>query len=156
MEEQFERTEKLIGREALQKLTASRVAVFGIGGVGGYCAEALARTGVGAIDLFDNDVVTLSNLNRQIVALHNTIGEYKVDVMAGRIKDINPECKVITHKIFYTSGNADETDLTVYDCVIDAIDTVAGKTELIVRAKTAGIHIICSMGAGNKIGRAHV
>jgi tRNA A37 threonylcarbamoyladenosine dehydratase len=151
VENQFERTEKLIGREALLKLAASRVAVFGIGGVGGSCAEALARMGVGAIDLFDNDKVTLSNLNRQIVALHSTVGKYKVDVMADRIKDINPGCKVAAHKIFYTADNAEETDLSVYDCVIDAIDTVAGKIELIVRAKAAGVHIICAMGAGNKM-----
>ena len=151
MENQFDRTEKLIGVEALQKLKSSRVAVFGIGGVGGACAEALARMSIGAIDLYDNDVVTPSNLNRQIVALHSTIGRYKVDVMAERIMDINPECRVVGHKVFYLPDTAEGIDLSCYDFIIDAIDTVAGKIELIVRAKAAGVNIICSMGAGNRM-----
>ena len=151
MENQFERTEKLIGGEALKKLNASRVAVFGIGGVGGSCAEALARMGIGRIDLFDSDVVTLTNLNRQIVALHSTIGRYKTEVMAERIKDINPACKVGVYNIFYSPETAGEVDLSVYDSVVDAIDTVSGKVELIVRAKAAGVNIICATGAGNRM-----
>jgi tRNA A37 threonylcarbamoyladenosine dehydratase len=151
MEDQFERTEKLIGRQALQKLKASRVAVFGIGGVGGSCAEALARMGIGSIGLFDNDVVTLTNLNRQIVALHSTIGRCKTDVMAERICDINPECKVGTHKVFYSPETAGDIDLSEFDYIVDAIDTVSSKIELITRAKQAGVKIICAMGAGNRM-----
>ena len=151
MENQFDRIEKMIGEGALEKLKSSRVAVFGIGGVGGACAEALARMGIGAIDLVDNDVVSPSNLNRQAVALHSTIGRFKVDVMAERIMDINPECKVSCYKIFYLPDNADSIDLSCYDSVIDAIDTVAAKIELVVRAKAAGVNIICSMGAGNRM-----
>ena len=151
MENQFDRIEKMIGEGALEKIKSSRVAVFGIGGVGGACAEALARMGIGAIDLFDNDVVSPSNLNRQTVALYSTIGRFKVDVMAERIMDINPECKVTCHKIFYLPDMADSVDLSCYDMVVDAIDTVAGKIELVVRAKAAGVNIICSMGAGNRM-----
>ena len=151
MENQFERTEKLIGGEALQKLKSSRVAVFGIGGVGGACAEALARMGIGAIDLYDNDVVTPTNINRQTVALYSTIGRYKVDVMEERIMDINPECRVTCHKVFYMPDTSESIDLSCYDCIIDAIDTVTGKIELIIRAKAAGVNIICSMGAGNRM-----
>jgi len=150
MEDRFERTVMLIGRESMQKLKEARVAVFGIGGVGGACAEALARMGVGAIDLFDDDKVCLSNINRQAVALHSTLGRYKADVMAERIADINPECKVVARKLFYMPDTAGEVDLTVYDYVVDAIDTVAGKIELVVRAKAAGVNIICAMGAANK------
>ena len=151
MEDQFARTTALIGPEAMRKLAASRVAVFGIGGVGGSCAEALARSGVGAIDLYDNDKVSITNLNRQAAALHSTIGLYKTDVMAERIRDINPECKVRAFNIFYTPETSGEADLSVYDCVIDAIDTVSGKVELVVRAKEAGVRIICAMGAANKM-----
>jgi len=151
MEDQFERTTRLIGPEAMQRLKGSRVAVFGIGGVGGACAEALARAGVGAIDLFDNDKVCLSNINRQAVALHSTLGRYKADVMAERIADINPECRVGAYKIFYMPDTAEEVDLAVYDCVVDAIDTVAGKIELVVRAKAAGVRVVCAMGAANKM-----
>ena len=150
MEDQFERTAKLFGPGAMRKLAEARVAVFGVGGVGGSCAEALARSGVGAIDLFDNDTVSLTNLNRQIVALHSTLGLFKADVMAARIADINPECRVNAFKIFYMPDTADEVDLSLYDYVADAIDTVAGKVELIARAKNAGVRIICAMGAGGK------
>lgn len=151
MEDQFERTVMLLGEEAVQKLKNARVAVFGIGGVGGACAEALARSGLGAIDLFDNDVVMPSNINRQAVALHSTIGRYKADVMSERIKDINPVCKTAAYKIFYMPDTADDVDLSCYDCVIDAIDTVAGKIELIIRAKAADVFIISAMGAGNRM-----
>jgi len=147
----FIRTQLLLGAAKTATLQDSHVAVFGIGGVGGACAEALARSGIGAMDLFDNDIVTPSNINRQIVALHSTIGTFKTDVMAGRIRDINPECKVTSNKVFYSKENSGEIDLSLYDCVIDAIDTVSSKIELIVRAKAAGVHIICSMGAGNKL-----
>ena len=150
-EDRFGRTTMLIGPEAMQRLKGSRVAVFGVGGVGGACAEALARMGVGAIDLFDGDKVCPSNINRQIIALHSTLGRYKVDVMAERIKDINPECRVGACKLFYMPDTAESVDLSVYDYVIDAIDTVAGKIELIVRAKAAGVNIICAMGAANKM-----
>jgi tRNA A37 threonylcarbamoyladenosine dehydratase len=150
-EEQNARSEMLLGSEAMQKLAAAKVAVFGVGGVGGACAEALARSGIGAIDLYDNDKISATNLNRQIVALHSTIGMYKVDVMAKRIRDINPECQVGAHKIFYLPDSADSVDLSAYDYVVDAIDTVAGKVELVVRSKAAGVKIICSMGAGNRL-----
>ena len=151
MEDRLERTEMLLGKEAVQKLKNARVAVFGIGGVGGACAEALARSGIGAIDLYDNDVVSHSNINRQVVALYSTIGRYKADVMAERIKDINPVCKTAVYKFFYMPDTADEVDLSCYDCVIDAIDTVAGKVELIIRAKAADVFIISAMGAGNRM-----
>ena len=151
MEDQFKRTTTLLGPEAMRKLAASRVAVFGLGGVGGSCAEALARTGVGAIDLFDNDKVCPTNLNRQIVALHSTLGRYKAEVMAERVIDINPDCETRAFKIFYAPDMADEVDLSPYDYIADAIDTVAGKAELITRAKQAGVRIICAMGAANKM-----
>jgi tRNA A37 threonylcarbamoyladenosine dehydratase len=151
MEDQFDRTIALLGAEAVEKLKAARVAVFGIGGVGGACAEALARSGIGLLDLYDNDVVTITNLNRQIVALHSTLGRYKADVMAERIKDINPMCDVRTYKVFYSPETSGGIDLSGYDYVVDAIDTVVGKVELIVRAKAMGVRIICSMGAGNRI-----
>jgi len=141
----------LLGNEAIERLGDSKVAVFGLGGVGGSCAEALARSGIGAIDLFDNDVVSPSNINRQAVALHSTIGRYKADIMAERIRDINPGCKVGVFKIFYMPENAGEVNLSVYDYIADAIDTVAGKVELIVRAKAAGVKIVCAMGAGNRL-----
>ena len=148
---QFSRTELLIGKEGVKKLASSRVAVFGIGGVGGYVVEALVRSGVGALDLIDNDKVALTNLNRQIIALHSTIGEYKVDVAEKRAKDINPGVNIKTYKTFYTPQSADEFDFTQYDYVVDAIDTVVGKLELIEQAKKARVPIICSMGAGNKM-----
>ena len=149
--EEFSRLSRLVGEEAMKKLAASRVAIFGIGGVGGYVAEALARSGVGKLELVDHDTVALSNLNRQIIALHSTVGQSKVDVMARRIADINPTAEVTARAIFYLPETASEFDFTKYDYVVDAIDTVAGKMELVRRAREAGVPIICSMGAGNKM-----
>lgn len=151
MQDQYSRTELIFGKEALQKLRASRVAVFGIGGVGGYTVEALARSGVGELDLIDNDVVCLSNINRQIIAAHSTVGRYKVEVAAERISDIDPTIKVNVHKTFYGPDTAGEFDFTKYDYVVDAIDTVTGKIALVMQAQAAGTPIISSMGAGNKI-----
>ena len=148
---QFSRTELLIGKEGLEKLSKSRVAIFGIGGVGGYVLEALVRSGIGSFDLIDNDTVSLTNINRQIIATHKTIGKNKVDVAEDRALEINPEAKIIKYKMFYTPQNADEIDFTKYDYVVDAIDTVVGKLEIIERAKLAGVPIISSMGAGNKM-----
>ena len=148
---QFSRTEILIGKEAVEKLKKSNVAVFGIGGVGGYVVEALVRSGIGSVDIIDNDKVCLTNLNRQIIALHSAIGKYKVDVMEDRIKDINPDTKVTKYKTFYTQETKNEFDFSKYDYVIDAIDTVAGKLSLIEETKKAGVPIICAMGAGNKM-----
>lgn len=140
-----------MGNEAMQKLAKSRVAVFGIGGVGGYAVEALARSGVGAIDVIDSDEVSPTNINRQIYALHSTVGRYKVDVAAERVADINPDCKVTKHKIFYTEETQDEFDFTLYDYIVDAIDTVTGKLALIENAKKRATPIISCMGAGNKL-----
>lgn len=151
MPNQFSRTELLLGKEAVEKLSKSRVAVFGVGGVGGYTVEALVRSGLGNIDIVDNDTVSLTNLNRQIIALHSTVGKYKVDVLSDRIKDINPNCNVKAYKTFYTPETAGEFDFSDYDYVVDAIDTVKGKIELVLQAKKAGIPIISSMGAGNKL-----
>ena len=145
------RTAIIFGDEGMKKLKNAHVAVFGIGGVGGHASEALARAGVGKIDLFDADVVSVSNLNRQIVALRSTVGKSKVSVMRERILDINPECAVTANEVFYSPDNADEYDLSEYDYVLDAIDTVKSKLELIERAKRAGVKIISSMGAGNKL-----
>ena len=145
------RTAMLVGEEALKKYQGARVAVFGVGGVGGYVCEALARAGVGAIDLFDHDTVSLSNINRQIIALHSTVGRRKVDVMAERIADINPACQVGAYPVFYLPENADEIDLSVYDYIVDAIDTVSAKIELAVRAHALGVPMIASMGTGNKL-----
>ncbi len=147
----FSRTELLLGSEAMERLSRARVAVFGIGGVGGHAAEALARSGVGAIDLFDDDEVCLTNLNRQLIAAHSTLGRKKVDVMRERILDIAPECRVTVHPMFYLPENADTVDLTVYDYIIDAIDTVSAKIELAVRCDRLGVPLIASMGAGNKL-----
>ena len=149
--DRFSRTELMFGREALERLEASRVAVFGIGGVGGYVTEALARSGIGTLDLIDNDTVSISNINRQIIALTSTIGRYKTDVAKERVLDINPAAKVNVYKTFYLPDTSDQFDLTVYDYVVDAIDTVTGKIELIVNAKACGTRIISSMGAGNKL-----
>lgn len=135
----------------MEKLKNSRVAVFGVGGVGGYAVEALARSGVGALDLIDDDKVSPTNINRQIIALHSTVGQYKVDVAAARVKDINPDCAVHTHKTFYTPETAAAFDFTQYDYVIDAIDTVTGKIGLVKQAQEANVPIISSMGAGNKL-----
>ena len=151
MQDQYSRTQLLLGKEAMEKLHNSRVAVFGIGGVGGYTVEALARSGVGALDLIDDDKVCLTNLNRQIVATHKTVGQYKVDVAEQRVHEIDPNIKVTTYKIFFTPETQDQFDFTQYDYVVDAIDTVTGKIALVVKAKEAGTPIICAMGAGNKM-----
>ena len=147
----FSRTELLFGKAAMEKLAASRVAVFGVGGVGGYAVEALARSGVGHLDLIDNDTVSLTNINRQIIATSKTVGKYKVDVAAERVMDINPEAVVNTHKTFYLPETAHAFDFKNYDYIIDAIDTVKGKIELVLNAEKAGTPIISCMGAGNKL-----
>lgn len=149
-ENEFSRTELLIGEQALARLSASRVAVFGIGGVGGYAAEALARSGVGAIDLIDHDKVAISNINRQIIATHKTIGRYKVDVMRERIAEINPACAVTVRPCFYLPENRHEFDFRTYDYVVDAVDTVTAKLAIVQQAKEAGTPVISCMGAGNK------
>lgn len=148
---QFSRTELLLGKAAMEKLKNSRVAVFGIGGVGGYTVEALVRSGVGTLDLIDNDKVCLTNINRQIYATRKTIGKYKVDVAEERCKDINPDVVINTYKTFYMPETAEKFDFSLYDYVVDAIDTVTGKIELAVNAAKAEVPIICSMGAGNKL-----
>lgn len=145
------RTAMLLGCDAVEKLQKARVAVFGVGGVGGYACEALARAGVGAIDLFDRDVISLSNINRQIIALHSTVGRPKVEVMRERILDINPDCAVTAHEVFYLPENADLYPLGGYDCILDAVDTVSAKIELAVRADRAGVPLVAAMGAGNKL-----
>ena len=151
MIEQFSRTQLLLGEEAMEKLYGARVAVFGIGGVGGYTVEALARCGVGSLDLIDSDTVSVSNINRQILATHSTVGRLKVDVAKDRVLDINPSCKVKTWPIFYLPDTADLFDFTQYDYIVDCIDTVTGKLQLVQRAVDAGVPIICSMGTGNKL-----
>ena len=145
------RTAAVLGGGACDKLHSSRVAVFGVGGVGGYVCEALARAGVGSIDIFDGDVVALSNLNRQIIALHSTVGLPKVEVMKNRILDINPECKVTANKVFFKPENSESFDFSVYDYVIDAVDDVDAKIEIIVKAKAAGVPVISSMGTAKKL-----
>lgn len=147
----FDRTEALIGADKLDILKRSRVAVFGVGGVGGYVCEALARSGVGELHLIDKDTVSKTNINRQIVALSSTVGRYKTEVMAERISDINPECTVREFRSFYLPENAGEFDLSVYDFIVDAIDTVSAKLELAVRSKRCGVPLIASMGTGNKL-----
>ncbi len=151
MLDRFSRTQLVFGKEAMDRLKGSRVAVFGVGGVGGYAVEALARSGVGAIDIIDDDKVCLTNINRQIIATTKTVGKYKVDVAKERIEEINPDCKVTAFKTFYMPETADRFDFTQYDYVVDAIDTVTGKIALIENAKKAGTPIISSMGAGNKV-----
>ncbi len=148
---QFSRTRLLLGEEAMQKLSSRRVAVFGIGGVGGYVVEALARSGIGALDLIDHDTVSLTNLNRQIIATMDTIDRYKVDVAKERVLSIHPDCKVNAYRTFYLPETADQFDFTQYDYVVDAVDTVTGKLRLIEEARRAGVPIISSMGAGNKL-----
>ncbi len=148
---QFARTEMLLGPHAMERLKAARVAIFGVGGVGGYVAEALARSGVFQLDLIDKDTVSLTNLNRQIIALHSTIGRPKVDVMKERILDINPAATVRAYQCFYLPETSSQFDFTRYDYIVDAVDTVTAKIQLIVQAKQAGTPIICSMGAGNKL-----
>lgn len=151
---EFSRTELLIGQAALEKLQNSRVAIFGVGGVGGYVCEALVRSGVGHFDLIDNDTVSLTNINRQIIALHSTIGKLKVDVMKERMLDINPDVDVSVHPCFYLPETADQFDFSNYDYVVDAIDTVTGKIEIIVQADAHQVPVISSMGAGNKLNPA--
>ena len=150
MQNMFSRTELLLGPEAMEKLQKSRVAVFGIGGVGGYAVEALVRSGIGALDLVDHDQISLTNLNRQILATLKTVGEYKVDVAEERIHSINPECHVTTYKSFFLPETRDQFDFGLYDYVIDAIDTITGKLALAEAAIAAGTPVISSMGAGNK------
>ncbi len=147
----FTRTISLIGQEGLERLKRARVAVFGIGGVGGYVVEALARSGVGSLVLIDKDVVDITNLNRQIIALHSSLGRLKTEVAKERVLDINPDCNVQTHKLFYLPENADTFDFSGYDYIVDAIDTVSGKIALIERAKQKNVPIISSMGTGNKL-----
>lgn len=151
---QFSRTELLLGKDGIEKLASSRVAIFGIGGVGGYTVEALARSGVGTFDLIDDDKICITNINRQIYALRSTVGKYKVDVAKDRILDINPNAIVNTYKTFYTPETADEFDFSQYDYVVDAIDTVVGKLKIVEKAKEAKIPVISSMGAGNKMNPA--
>ena len=151
MEEQFARTGLLLGQEALQRLQRSRVAVFGIGGVGGYTVEALARAGVGTIDVIDSDTVSISNLNRQLLATYDTVGMLKVEAARARILSINPRAAVNTHPIFYTPETADQMDFSQYDYIVDAIDTVTGKLCIIQRAIEAGVPVISCMGTGNKL-----
>ncbi len=148
---QFSRTELLFGKDAMERLSSSRVAIFGIGGVGGYTVEALARSGVGVLDLFDDDKVCVTNLNRQLHATHKTIGKYKVDVARERVLEINPKAQVGANRMFYSPETAGELDLSAYDYVVDAIDTVTGKLELVLRCSKSGTPIISSMGAGNKV-----
>ena len=151
---QFSRTELLFGKENMEKFSKSRVAVFGIGGVGGYTVEALARSGIGTLDLIDDDKICLTNINRQIFATRSTVGKYKVDVAKERILDINPDAVVNTYKTFYLPETADQLDFKNYDYIVDAIDTVTGKLEIIEQAKKANVPVISSMGAGNKINPA--
>ncbi len=148
---QFSRTELLLGKKSMEVLANSRVAVFGVGGVGGYTVEALARSGVGTIDLIDDDKVCLTNINRQIIATRKTVGKYKVDVMKERILDINPDATVNTYKCFFLPETKDEFDFSQYSYVVDAVDTVTAKIQLVLEAKDAGVPIISSMGAGNKL-----
>lgn len=151
MMNEFSRTERILGPEAMERLEAAHVAVFGVGGVGGYVAEALARSGVGAIDLIDKDTVSLTNINRQIIALHSTIGRYKVDVMQERILDINPRCQVEARQCFFLPETREEFDFTRYSYVVDAVDTVTAKIQIVMQAEESGTPVISSMGAGNKI-----
>ena len=151
MKEQFLRTGMLLGQEAITRLQNARVAVFGLGGVGGYTVEALARAGIGQLDLIDNDTISLSNVNRQLLATHSTVGMDKTEAARLRVLDINPDCMVRTHKVFYTPDTADRFDFTQYDYIVDAIDTVTGKLQLVQRATEAGTPIICCMGTGNKL-----
>ena len=151
---QFSRTQLLYGEEAMAKFRSSRVAVFGIGGVGGYVVEALARSGICALDLIDDDKVCLTNINRQIIATRKTVGQYKVEVAAERVHEINPDCEVRAHRCFFLPETQDQFDFTEYDYVVDAIDTVTGKLAIIEKSKEAGVPVISSMGAGNKVNPA--
>jgi len=154
MEEQFIRTQMLLGSEAMNRLRNSRVAIFGIGGVGGYAAEALARSGIGAFDLIDMDTVSISNINRQIIAAMSTVGRYKTEVMRDRILDINPQADVVVHNCFYLPENEQEFNFNQYDYIVDAVDTVTAKISIICKAKKLQIPVISSMGAGNKMDAA--
>ena len=145
------RTELLLGKTGIEKLSKARVAVFGIGGVGGYVTEALCRSGVGELDLIDHDTVSVTNLNRQVIALHSTVGQYKTDVMENRLRDINPDVKITVHKCFYLPETKDQFDFSVYSYVVDAVDTVTAKLLLAEEAKKAGVPLISSMGTGNKL-----
>lgn len=151
---QFKRTEMLFGKSSIEKLKNSRVAVFGIGGVGGHVVEALVRSGVGTVDVIDNDIVHNSNLNRQIIALHSTVGQMKTDVLKRRMEDINPDVKIIRHNCFFTPETSEQFDFSVYDYVADCIDTVTGKIELVMRCNEKNTPIISSMGTGNKLNPA--
>ena len=151
MSDQFIRTRMLVGDDPIQRLQQAKIAVFGVGGVGGYCVEALTRSGVGALDLYDDDTVSESNLNRQLAALHSTIGRPKAEVLAERVRDINPACQVRAIRMFYLPENADTVDFTQYDYVIDCIDTVTAKLDLIQRCTALGVPIISAMGSGNKL-----
>ena len=150
MSGQFSRSERIYGASSTDVLSKKRIAVFGIGGVGGYVVETLARMGVGALDIIDNDTVNITNINRQIIALHSTIGQKKTDVFQKRILDINPACKVTKHDMFYLPENAEDIDLSAYDYVVDAIDTVSAKIDIAVRCTSLGVPVISSMGTGNK------
>ncbi len=154
MEEQFIRTQMLLGSEAMNRLRNSRVAIFGIGGVGGYAAEALVRSGIGAFDLIDMDMVSISNINRQIIAAMSTVGRYKTEVMRDRILDINPQADVVVHNCFYLPENEQEFNFNQYDYIVDAVDTVTAKISIICKAKKLQIPVISSMGAGNKMDAA--
>lgn len=149
--EQFSRTESLIGKDAVGKLLTSKVIVFGVGGVGSYVCEALARAGVGTLDIVDKDVVDVTNINRQLIALHSTVGKPKVQVCAERLKDINPQIQVMPHQCFYLPENSQQFDFSKYDYVVDAIDNVTAKIDIICKAKQAGVSVISSMGTGNKL-----
>lgn len=151
MADQFTRTRLLYGDEAVEKFKKSRVAVFGIGGVGGHCVEALVRSGIGSIDIIDNDTVSLTNINRQIIATHDTVDMLKVDAMESRIKSINPDCIVTKYPVFFLPENADDFDFSQYDYIVDAIDTVSGKLAIVKKAYLMNIPVISSMGAGNKL-----
>ena len=151
MKEEFSRTARIFGEDAISILAHSRVAVFGVGGVGGYVVEALARSGVGTLDLIDCDKVSLSNINRQIIALHSTVGKYKVQVMKERVLDINPDAVVNAHQCFFLPETKDEFDFSQYSYVVDAVDTVTAKIQLVMQAQEAGVPLISSMGAGNKV-----
>lgn len=151
MNDQFSRTAMLIGSDAIARLQSARVALFGVGGVGSFAAEALIRAGVGHLDLFDNDTVCPSNLNRQLIALHSTLGQYKVDAARDRLLDINPNAQIVARRLFYLPENADDVDLSAYDYIIDCIDTVSAKLELAVRAQALNVPLIASMGTGNKL-----
>lgn len=150
IKEEWSRTARIYGDGAVEKLSLAKVAVFGVGGVGGFACEALARAGIGAIDIFDKDTVSLSNINRQIIALHSTVGRSKVEIMKERIEDINPDCRVNAYNVFYLPENADEYDLSGYDYIVDAVDTVSAKLEIISRAYRLDVPVISAMGAGNK------